>query len=100
MADRTARLQGMAAPEAVAREAHEGRRSSFDPPRYFTTVHVPGYNVLTSIVAARRRHRRRAAVRDIREQTSASPAEPCGAPIASIDAYADVGPPTGSRHAK
>jgi hypothetical protein len=40
-------------------QAEDSRGSRFDPPSYFSRVHVPGYNVLTSIAAARRRQDRR-----------------------------------------
>jgi hypothetical protein len=42
-----------------AYQAEDSRGSRFDPPSYFSAVHVPGYNVLTSIAAARRRQDRR-----------------------------------------
>lgn len=59
MSGKSLSLPGMTAEGNGARRLRESRGSRFDPPAYFTTVHVPGYNVLTSVTAARRRQERR-----------------------------------------
>lgn len=58
MADRTLSLPGMGADAAAMGRVDRTRRARFDPPRYYTPVHVAGYSVLTSIAATRRRQRR------------------------------------------
>lgn len=76
MTGKTLSLPGMTAPKSGARQPQDSRASRFDPPRYFTTIHVAGYNVLTSIAAARRRHDRRRKSQAFRAAVGGAPAEP------------------------
>lgn len=76
MSGKSLSLPGMHAGSAGARRPGDAQ-SRFDPPRYVTAVHVPGYNVMTSVVAARRRQDRRHRSDALREQSdSLSAAQP------------------------
>jgi hypothetical protein len=95
MADKTLSLSGMTAEGAGVRRAQDVRPSRFDPPSYYTAVHVAGYSVLTSIAAARNRQRRRVTSQDVRKAAHpASEAAPCAnalTPTQSVGAASRAG---------
>ncbi len=73
---------GMTTDETGAHQREDARASRFDPPSYFTAVHVPGYNVLTSIAAAKRRQARWRKSQALRAAVGASSVEPRGNAVA------------------
>lgn len=76
MSGKSLLLSGTTADGTGAHQREGARASRFDPPSYFTTVHVPGYNVLTSIAAAKRRQARQRKSQALRSAVGASSVEP------------------------
>lgn len=76
MSDQSLSLPGMTVDETGARRPEDARRSRFDPPRYFTTVHIAGYNVQKAIAAARRKQDRRHNRKELSGAAGAALAQP------------------------
>jgi hypothetical protein len=85
MADKTLSLPGISTGETAAHQREDGSPSRFDPQSYFTTVHVPGYNVLTSVAAAKRRQARWRKSQALRAAVGASSVEPHGDAVAKAE---------------
>lgn len=76
MSDKSRSPPGMTRDGTGAHQREDTRASRFDPPSYFTMVHVPGYNVLSSISAAKRRQARQRKSQALRAAAGASSVEP------------------------
>lgn len=85
MSGKSLPLPSVAADEPGTRRPENACSRRFDPPSYYTTVHVSGYNVLTSIAAAKRRQARERKSQASRPAVSASSGEPHRNAVAQPD---------------